>query len=70
MPYQDDIVDVRERVVRMETKIDHIINKIDDHHDRLTNIEKFKTKIVGGAITISAIATLLWDVVKTKIGLY
>ena len=70
MPYQDDIVDVRERVVRMETKIDHIINKIDDHHDRLTNIEKFKTKIVGGAITISAVATLLWDVVKTKIGLY
>jgi len=70
MPYQDDIVDVRERVVRMETKIDHIINKIDDHHDRLTNIEKFKTKIVGGAITISAVATLLWDIVKTKIGLY
>jgi len=70
MPYQDDIVDVRERVVRMETKIDHIINKIDDHHDRLTTVEKFKTKIIGGAITISAVATLLWDVVKTKIGLY
>ena len=70
MPYKDDIVDVRERVVRMETKIDHIINKIDDHHDRLTTVEKFKTKIIGGAITISAVATLLWDVVKTKIGLY
>jgi hypothetical protein len=70
MPYQDDIMDVRERVVRMETKIDHIINKIDDHHDRLTNVEKFKTKIIGGAITVSAVATFLWDVVKTKIGLY
>lgn len=70
MPYQDDIIDVRERIVRMETKIDHIINKIDDHHDRLTNVEKFKTKIVGGAITISAVATFLWDIVKTKIGLY
>jgi|GEM_PF-6450483 hypothetical protein len=70
MPYQDDIMDVRERVVRMETKIDHIINKIDDHHDRLTTVEKFKTKIIGGAITVSAVATFLWDVVKTKIGLY
>jgi hypothetical protein len=70
MPYQDDIMDVRERVVRMETKIDHIINKIDDHHDRLTNVEKFKTKIIGGAITVSAVATFLWDIVKTKIGLY
>jgi hypothetical protein len=70
MPYQDDIMDVRERVVRMETKIDHIINKIDDHHDRLTNVEKFKTKIIGGAITVSAVATFLWDIIKTKIGLY
>lgn len=70
MPYQDDIVDVRERIVRMETKIDHIINKMDDHHDRLTNIEKFKTKIVGGAITISALATFIWDVLKTKIGMF
>ena len=70
MPYQDDIMDVRERVVRMETKIDHIINKIDDHHDRLTTVEKFKTKIIGGAITVSAVATFLWDIVKTKIGLY
>jgi hypothetical protein len=34
MPYQDDILDVRERIVRMETKIDHIIDKMDDHHDR------------------------------------
>jgi hypothetical protein len=70
MPYQDDILDVRERIVRMETKIDHIINKMDDHHDRLTNIEKFKTKIVGGAITISALATFIWDVLKTKIGIF
>jgi hypothetical protein len=70
MPYQDDIMDVRERVVRMETKIDHIINKIDDHHDRLTNVEKFKTKIIGGAITVSAVATFLWDIIKTKIGIY
>jgi hypothetical protein len=70
MPYQDDIMDVRERVVRMETKIDHIINKIDDHHDRLTTVEKFKTKIIGGAITVSAVATFLWDILKTKIGLY
>ena len=70
MPYQDDILDVRERIVRMETKIDHIINKLDDHHDRLTNIEKFKTKIVGGAITISALATFIWDVLKTKIGMF
>ncbi|NBR24776.1 MAG: hypothetical protein EBU08_13590 [Micrococcales bacterium] len=70
MPYQDDILDVRERIVRMETKIDHIINKMDDHHDRLTNIEKFKTKIVGGAITISALATFIWDVLKTKIGMF
>jgi hypothetical protein len=70
MPYQDDIVDVRERIVRMETKIDHIIDKMDDHHDRLTNIEKFKTKIVGGAITISALATFIWDVLKTKIGMF
>lgn len=70
MPYQDDIVDVRERIVRMETKIDHIIDKMDDHHDRLTNIEKFKTKIVGGAITISALATFIWDVLKTKIGIF
>jgi hypothetical protein len=70
MPYQDDIIDVRERIVRMETKIDHIINKMDDHHDRLTNIEKFKTKIVGGAITISALATFIWDVLKTKIGMF
>jgi hypothetical protein len=70
MPYQDDILDVRERIVRMETKIDHIIDKMDDHHDRLTNIEKFKTKIVGGAITISALATFIWDVLKTKIGMF
>jgi hypothetical protein len=42
---------------------------MDDHHDRLTNIEKFKTKIVGGAITISALATFLWDIVKTKFGI-
>jgi hypothetical protein len=70
MPYQDDIMDVRERVVRMETKIDHIINKIDDHHDRLTTVEKFKTKIIGGAITVSAVATFLWDIIKTKIGIY
>jgi hypothetical protein len=70
MPYQDDIIDVRERIVRMETKIDHIINKMDDHHDRLTNIEKFKGKIVGGAITISALATFIWDVLKTKIGIF
>jgi hypothetical protein len=70
MPYQDDILDVRERIVRMETKIDHIIDKMDDHHDRLTNIEKFKTKIVGGAITISALATFIWDVLKTKIGIF
>jgi hypothetical protein len=70
MSYQDDILDVRERIVRMETKIDHIIDKMDDHHDRLTNIEKFKTKIVGGAITISALATFIWDVLKTKIGMF
>ena len=57
MAYQTDLMEVRERVVRMETKIDHIINKIDDHHDRLSNVEKFKTKIIGGAITISALAT-------------
>ena len=69
MGYQDDLMEVRERVVRMETKIDHIINKIDDHHDRLSSIEKFKTKIIGGAITISALATFLWDVFKTKIGI-
>ncbi len=69
MAYQDDIVEVRERVTRIETKLDHVINKMDDHHDRLTNIEKFKTKIVGGAITISALATFLWDIVKTKFGI-
>jgi len=69
MPYQDDIVEVRERVTRIETKLDHVINKMDDHHDRLTNIEKFKTKIVGGAITISALATFLWDILKTKFGI-
>jgi len=69
MAYQGDLMEVRERVVRMETKIDHIINKIDDHHDRLTNVERFKTKIVGGAITISALATLIWDILKTKIGI-
>jgi len=69
MSYQDDIVEVRERVTRIETKLDHVINKMDDHHDRLTNIEKFKTKIVGGAITISALATFIWDIVKTKFGI-
>lgn len=69
MAYQDDIVEVRERVTRIETKLDHVINKMDDHHDRLTNIEKFKTKIVGGAITISALATFIWDIVKTKFGI-
>lgn len=69
MAYQDDIMDVRERVTRIETKLDHVINKMDDHHDRLSNIEKFKTKIVGGAITISALATFLWDIVKTKFGI-
>ena len=69
MGYQDDLMEVRERVVRMETKIDHIINKIDDHHDRLSSVEKFKTKIVGGAITISALGTILWDVLKTKFGI-
>lgn len=69
MAYQDDIVEVRERVTRIETKLDHVINKMDDHHDRLTNIEKFKTKIVGGAITISALATFLWDILKTKFGI-
>jgi|688.fasta_scaffold1044622_2 hypothetical protein len=69
MAYQDDIIEVRERVTRIETKLDHVINKMDDHHDRLTNIEKFKTKIVGGAITISALATFLWDIVKTKFGI-
>lgn len=69
MPYQDDIVEVRERVTRIETKLDHVINKMDDHHDRLSNIEKFKTKIVGGAITISALATFLWDILKTKFGI-
>lgn len=69
MAYQDDIIEVRERVTRIETKLDHVINKMDDHHDRLTNIEKFKTKIVGGAITISALATFIWDIVKTKFGI-
>ena len=69
MGYQDDLMEVRERVVRMETKIDHIINKIDDHHDRLSSVEKFNTKIVGGAITISALGTILWDVLKTKFGI-
>ena len=68
MAYQDDIVEVRERVTRIETKLDHVINKMDDHHERLTHIEKFKTKIVGGAITISALATFLWDIAKTKFG--
>jgi hypothetical protein len=69
MAYQDDIMDVRERVTRIETKLDHVINKMDDHHNRLRNIEKFKTKIVGGAITISALATFLWDIIKTKFGI-
>jgi|APGre2960657423_1045063.scaffolds.fasta_scaffold543374_1 hypothetical protein len=69
MSYNEDIVDVRERVVRMETKIDHIINKIDDHNDRLGNVEAFKTKLIGAAITISALATFVWDIVKTKLGI-
>jgi hypothetical protein len=69
MAYQDDIIEVRERVTRIETKLDHVINKMDDHHDRLANVEAFKTKLVGGAITISAIATLVWDILKTKFGI-
>jgi len=69
MAYQDDIIEVRERVTRIETKLDHVINKMDDHHNRLNNIEKFKTKIVGGAITISALATFAWDILKTKLGI-
>jgi GTPase len=69
MPYQDDIIEVRERVTRIETKLDHVINKIDDHHDRLANMEAFKTKLVAGAITISAVATLAWDILKSKIGI-
>lgn len=69
MAYQDDIIEVRERVTRIETKLDHVINKMDDHHGRLANVEAFKTKLVGGAITISAVATLVWDMLKTKIGI-
>lgn len=54
-----DIHDLMERLVRIETKIDAMLDKNEDHEDRIRTLEASRWKIAGGLLVAAPIITAL-----------
>ena len=68
-----ELNDIRERLVRIEEKLDHMRDRVDDHGDRLRHIEntrlaEVERKVwigtgIGTVVALSAVA--VWESIKT-----
>jgi hypothetical protein len=59
---ENDLEQLRERLVRIETKLDlYIINNIQDHETRMRQLERWKYAIPASLLTAvaSAVATIV-----------
>lgn len=49
---------VEERLARIETKIDALLGKDDDHETRIRVLEQWKARLTGIAFAVSAVVSL------------
>ena len=49
---------VEERLARIETKIDALLGKNDDHEVRLRALEQWKARLTGMVLAVSAVVSL------------
>lgn len=60
--------DALERMVRVETKVDILLGRRDDHETRLRSLEQFKWKLIGWAGGAGVIAGIVVQIVARGLG--
>jgi hypothetical protein len=65
---EDVILDLRDRLARIEVKLDSLIVSGTDHESRLRQLEGRQSRIVGGASVLGAMAGFVAGFVTRFIG--
>lgn len=57
-----------ERLARIETKIDSLLEKLADHESRIRKLEKIAARMLGAFVAIWAAIQLAWEWLKPSKG--